>query len=141
MDITRRRLLSFVPAAALLTAVNPAPASATSSGSTANRGASATRAAGTAQLLANLVGIFAGTPESNARPEVTAKLAAIDQTARTWLAAMDRAGRRRAVRGAPARHSDPNLTTSFQHLYEIALATRAPGPASDLQGNAASSAG
>ena len=26
MDITRRRLLSFVPATALLTAVNPAPA-------------------------------------------------------------------------------------------------------------------
>jgi len=55
VDLTRRRLLSFVPATALLTAVNPAPA------------AHATRGAMTAdpsQLLANAIAIYAGTPAS-----------------------------------------------------------------------------
>ena len=98
MDITRRRLLSFVPAAALLTAVNPAPASASGPASTR---AETGQAAGTAQLLANLVGIFAGTPESNQRPEVKAKLAALDQTARTWLSAMDRAQAGELFAGLP----------------------------------------
>ncbi|GAA1541813.1 polysaccharide lyase family 8 super-sandwich domain-containing protein [Kribbella lupini] len=130
MELSRRRLLSFVPAAALLTAVHPAPASAAESGGVGS-------AAGPDQLLANLVGIFTGTAESNARPEVAAKLAALDQTARTWLAAMDRAGAAEAFAGLPLGTSDPNLSASYQHLYEIALAVRRPGPASDLQGNAA----
>jgi hyaluronate lyase len=124
VDITRRRLLSFVPAAALLTAVNPAPAGATSS-SEAPR------------LLANTIAIFTGTPESNARPEVKAKLTAMDQTARTWLAALDRAQPGELFAGLPLGVSDPNLSASFQHLYEIALATRRPGPVSELQGNTA----
>ncbi|MDX6261212.1 MAG: hypothetical protein QOH84_2900 [Kribbellaceae bacterium] len=124
MDITRRRLLSFVPAAALLTAVNPAPAGATAS-SEAPR------------LLANTIAIFTGTPESNARPEVKAKLAAIDQTARTWLTALDRAQPGELFAGLPLGSSDPNLSASYQHLYEIALATRRPGPTSELQGNTA----
>ncbi|NEA36092.1 polysaccharide lyase family 8 super-sandwich domain-containing protein [Streptomyces sp. SID13031] len=124
MDITRRRLLSFVPAAALLTAVNPAPATAAP-------------AAESARLLANTIAIFAGTPESNARAEVKAKLAAIDQTARTWLAALDRAQPGELFAGLPLGTSDPNLSASYQHLYEIALATRRPGPASELQGNLA----
>ncbi|WP_328330837.1 polysaccharide lyase beta-sandwich domain-containing protein [Kribbella sp. NBC_00382] len=124
MDITRRRLLSFVPAAALLTAVNPAPAQAQATSEAA-------------QLLANTLEIFTGTPESNARPEVKAKLAAIDQTARTWLAALDRAQPGELFAGLPLGTSDPNLSASFQHLYEIALATRRPGPASELQGNTA----
>ncbi|MEV6416127.1 polysaccharide lyase family 8 super-sandwich domain-containing protein [Kribbella sp. NPDC051718] len=124
MDITRRRLLSFVPAAALLTAVRPAPATA---GTTSEA----------AQLLANTLAIFTGTPESNARPEVKAKLNAIDQTARTWLANLDRAQPGELFAGLPLGTSDPNLSASFQHLYEIALATRRPGPASELQGNTA----
>ncbi len=126
MDITRRRLLSFVPAAALLTAVNPAPAGAV----TQQAGASEA-----ARLLANAIAVFAGTPESNARPEVKAKLATIDQTARTWLAAMDRAQPGELFAGLPLGTSDPNLIASYLHLYEIALATRRPGPASELQGN------
>ncbi len=130
MELSRRRLLSFVPAAALLTAVHPAPASAAGLSAEAE-------AAGPEQLLTNLVGIFTGTAESNARPEVAAKLAALDQTARTWLAAMDRAGAAEAFAGLPLGTSDPNLSASYQHLYEIALAVRRPGPASDLQGNAA----
>jgi polysaccharide lyase family 8-like protein len=122
VHITRRRLLSFVPAAALLTAVEPASAQATSSSEAA-------------RLLANAVAIFAGTPESNARAEVRAKLTAIDQTARTWLAALDRAQPGELFAGLSLGTSDPNLSASFQHLYEIALATRRPGPASELQGN------
>lgn len=124
MDITRRRLLSFVPAAALLTAVNPASATADATSEAA-------------QLLANTLEIFTGTPESNARPEVKAKLTAIDQTARTWLTALDRAQPGELFAGLPLGVSDPNLSASFQHLYEIALATRRPGPASELQGNTA----
>ncbi|WBQ05765.1 polysaccharide lyase family 8 super-sandwich domain-containing protein [Kribbella sp. CA-293567] len=125
MQITRRRLLSFVPAAALLTAVHPAAA------------ATATTASEAPRLLDNLVAIFAGTPESNARPEVRAKLATLDQTARTWLAALDRAHPGELFAGLPLGTSDPNLSASYQHLYEIALATRRPGPASELQGNLA----
>ena len=86
-------------------------------------------------MLANAIAIFAGTAESNARPEVAAKLAALDSTARTWLAAMDRAGAGELFAGLPLGTSDPNLSASYQHLYEIALATKRPGPASDLQGN------
>jgi hyaluronate lyase len=121
VQISRRRLLSFVPAAALLTAVRPASASASEA----------------PLLLENLIAIFAGTPESNARPEVKAKLATLDQTARTWLAALDRAQPGELFAGLPLGTSDPNLSASYQHLYEIALAFRRPGPASDLQGNTA----
>jgi hyaluronate lyase len=127
VEITRRRLLSFVPAAALLSAVRPAAATAA--------GVDATAAE--AQLLTNAIAIFAGTDESNARPEVAAKLATLDQTARTWLAAMERAQAGELFAGLPLGTSDPNLSASYQHLYEIALATKRPGPASDLQGNAA----
>ncbi|MFI7059621.1 polysaccharide lyase family 8 super-sandwich domain-containing protein [Kribbella sp. NPDC050124] len=128
MDITRRRLLSFVPATALLTAVNPAP--------TARAGATiAALEADASQLLANAVAVYAGTAESNARPEVAAKLANLDATARTWLAAMDRAQANELFAGLPLGTSDPNLNASYQHLYEIALATKRPGQASDLQGN------
>ncbi|TDO54585.1 hyaluronate lyase [Kribbella sp. VKM Ac-2527] len=131
MEFSRRRLLSFVPAATLLTAVKPAAAAATPAE------AAARSAAETAQLQTNLVGIFAGTAEANTRPEVAAKLAAMDQTARTWLAAIDRAAANEVFAGLPLGTSDPNLSASYQHLYEIALAVKRPGPASDLQGNAA----
>ena len=92
MQITRRRLLSFVPAAALLTAVRPLDAFAAPSEN---------------QLLANAIAIFAGTDESNARPEVAAKLAAMDQTARTWLAAMDRAQAGELFAGLPSAPAIP----------------------------------
>jgi hyaluronate lyase len=133
VDITRRRLLSFVPATALLTAVNPAPAARATGAGTMT--AMELMAADASQLLANAVAIYAGTPESNARPEVAAKLATLDATARTWLAAMDRAQANELFAGLPLGTSDPNLNASYQHLYEIALATKRPGPASDLQGN------
>jgi hyaluronate lyase len=126
VDLTRRRLLSFVPATALLTAVNPAPAA---------RAALGAMNADPSRLLANAIAIYAGTAESNARPDVAAKVTAIDTTARTWLAALDRAGSGELFAGLPLGTSDPNLSSSYQHLYEIALAYRRPGPASDLQGN------
>ncbi|MGW6201422.1 polysaccharide lyase family 8 super-sandwich domain-containing protein [Kribbella sp. NPDC055110] len=121
MDLTRRRLLSFVPATALLAAVNPTPA------------AHARLNADPSQLLANAIAIYAGTAESNARADVAAKVTAIDTTARTWLSALDRAGAGELFAGLPLGTSDPNLSSSYQHLYEIALAYRRPGPASDLQ--------
>ncbi len=126
MDITRRRLLSFVPATALLTAVNPAPSA---------RAATLKTMADPSQLLANAIAIYAGTAESNARPEVAAKLAALDSTARTWLAASTAPA---PASSSPASPSGPAIricSASYQHLYEIALATKRPGPASDLQGN------
>ncbi|SDU40868.1 polysaccharide lyase family 8 super-sandwich domain-containing protein [Jiangella alkaliphila] len=125
MEITRRRLLSLLSAAGVLTVVAPPRWAGASDPGT-----------GTTGLLANTVDIFAGTAESNARPEVAAKLSAIDQTARTWLAALDTAGNGELFAGLPLGTSDPNLNASFQHLYEIALATRTPGGApSDLDGD------
>jgi len=121
MTISRRALLSTVPAAALLAVAQPLRARAAT---TTDFGA----------LIANTVAMFAGTPEINARPEVAAKLAAIESTARGWLSAMDTAGAGELFRGVPLGTSDANLKRSFLGLYEIALATRAPG--SGLYGDA-----
>ncbi|MEU6769388.1 polysaccharide lyase family 8 super-sandwich domain-containing protein [Streptomyces sp. NPDC046853] len=126
MDITRRRLLSALSAAGLLAVIPALPASA------------AGAAADSSRLLANTVGIFAGTTESNARPETAAKLAAIEKTARTNLKSMDDAGEGELFAGLVLGTDDANLNTAFKRLYEIALATRTPGPApSDLYGDTA----
>ncbi|WP_306318363.1 MULTISPECIES: polysaccharide lyase family 8 super-sandwich domain-containing protein [unclassified Streptomyces] len=113
MEITRRRLLSVLAASGVLAAIPTRWAGA------------AELAAGTGQLLANTVAMFAGTAESNARKETAAKLAAIEKTARANLAAMDAAsGDGELFKGLPLGTSDPNLNTTFQKVYEIALATR-----------------
>ncbi|GGV45448.1 hypothetical protein GCM10010277_36350 [Streptomyces longisporoflavus] len=126
MDITRRRLLSALSAAGLLAVLPAPPVSA------------AEAAADSDRLLANTVGIFAGTAESNARPETAAKLAAIEKTARTNLKSMDDAGEGELFAGLALGTDDANLNTAFRRLYEIALATRTPGPApSDLYGDTA----
>ncbi|MGY0485638.1 polysaccharide lyase family 8 super-sandwich domain-containing protein [Streptomyces sp. WG-D5] len=127
MEITRRRLLSAIAASGVLAAVPTRWAGA------------AELAEGAAQLLANAVGMFAGTVESNARPETAAKLAAIEKTARTNLAAMDAAapGGGELFKGVPLGTSDPNLSTTYQRLYEIALATRTPGISGELYGSSA----
>ena len=114
MEITRRRLLSIVPAAGLLAVVPSVRASADP-------------VSDHATLLANTVAMFAGTAESNARPEVAAKLAAIGQNARTRLTAMDTAGVGELFKGVTLGTSESNLSTSFGYLYQIALATRTPG--------------
>ncbi|WP_371526585.1 polysaccharide lyase beta-sandwich domain-containing protein [Streptomyces sp. NBC_01283] len=123
MEITRRRLLSALSAAGLLAVIPTLPASA------------AAAAADTARLLDNTVAVFAGTTESNARPETAAKLAAIDRTARTNLKSMDDAGEGELFAGLTLGTDDANLNTAFKRLYEIALATRTPGSLSDLHGN------
>ncbi|MFC4008531.1 polysaccharide lyase family 8 super-sandwich domain-containing protein [Nonomuraea purpurea] len=117
--MSRRQVLSLLPAAGLLTVASPARA-----------------AAGTdhARLLANTVAIFAGTPDVNARPEVAGKLAAIVRTARQRLTAMDQAGDGELFTGLRLGADDANLRLAYQYLYEIALATRTPG--GELDGDA-----
>ncbi|MFG1810848.1 polysaccharide lyase family 8 super-sandwich domain-containing protein [Streptomyces sp. NPDC049040] len=124
MQISRRTLLSMAPAGALLALAGQARATAAEPGA-AGAAASTDRAV----LLGNVTDVFCGTPESNARPEVAAKLAALQSTATARLAAMDTAGTGELFHGVGLGTSDPHLTTSFQYLYEIALATRAPGSA------------
>ena len=114
---SRRRMLSLMSATGLLAVVRPVPAGADT---TDDR----------ARLLANTVAIFAGTPQSNTRPEVAAKLAGIDRTARTWLGRIAPSPQG-LLSGVPLGTSDANLDASFQHLYEIALATATPGGASE----------
>jgi hyaluronate lyase len=146
VSISRRVLLSSVPAASLMALVaplraraeSPAAGSGPAFGSASGPGAATDAATADAEtLLANTLAVFAGTADSNARPEVAAKLAAIESTARARLAAMNAAGPGRLFDGLPLGTSDTNLTTSFQYLYETALATRIPGgAASGLSGDA-----
>lgn len=133
MPISRRALLSMLPATTLMAVAQPLRARAeTLPGSIVDP------AGDHAVLIGNTVAMFAGTVESNARPEVGDKLAAISSSARARLAAMDGAGQGELFEGVPLGTSDTNLTRSFQYLYEIALATRAPGgTASDLRDNVA----
>jgi hyaluronate lyase len=130
MPISRRALLSTIPAATLLAAARPLRARAATPPAPAASTDHAT-------IIGNTVAMFAGTSESNARSEVAGKLAAIQATARTRLAAMDGAGPDQLFANLPLGTSDSNLTTSYQYLYEIALATRTPGAAADLLDNAA----
>ncbi|MEO3924381.1 polysaccharide lyase family 8 super-sandwich domain-containing protein [Micromonosporaceae bacterium B7E4] len=126
MPVSRRAVLSTIPAASLLALAGPLRARAATP---PQRVAAAP--AEHAALLGNTVAIFAGTAESNARPELAGKLATIDSTARARLDALAGAGPGELFRGVPLGTSDPNLTTSFQYLYEIALATRVPGGSLD----------
>ncbi len=129
MEISRRTFVSVLPAAAaVFTGAGQASAAPGPGASSDVRD----------RLIGNTVALFAGTAESNARPEVAAKLTAIDTAARSRLAAMDEAGPGELFRGLPLGESDGNLNTTFQYLWEIALATRvAGGPASDLPGDEA----
>ncbi len=115
MELTRRQLMSALSAAGLLAVLPASPASA------------AATAEGSARLLANTVAVFAGTAESNARPETAAKLAAIVATAKAGLKSLDEAGPGELFKGLALGTNDANLNTAYRQLYEIALATRAPG--------------
>ncbi|QDQ15267.1 polysaccharide lyase family 8 super-sandwich domain-containing protein [Streptomyces spectabilis] len=122
MDLTRRRLLSTLAAAGLLSVVSSRQAGA------ADRD----------RLVANVVAVFAGTAESNGRAETRTKLDTIERTARANLKALDDAGPDELFDGLALGSDEANLSTAFRKLYEIALATRAPGlPSPDLYGNAA----
>lgn len=122
-QMSRRQVLAIIPAGAFLAIAAPMRARADAPSDHA-------------RLLANARGIFAGTAESNARPEAAAKLAAIHSAARSHLAGLDAAGPGELFTGVPLGTSDTSLNTSFLRLYEIALATCTPGYASDLVGNA-----
>ncbi|MEU6780075.1 polysaccharide lyase family 8 super-sandwich domain-containing protein [Nonomuraea angiospora] len=118
--MSRRQVLSLLPAAGLLAAAGPVRAAA---------------GIDHARLLANTVAIFAGTPDVNARPEVAGKLASITATARQRLTAMDQAGTGELFSGLRLGTDDANLRLAYQYLFEIALATRTPG--GQLDGDAA----
>lgn len=125
MHFSRRALLSLLPAAGVVAAAGPRAGAAPLPGGARAAGGAGDRAL----LLANTLAVFAGTEESNGRPEVAAKLAAVEATALARLGAMDGAGANEVFRGMPLGTSDPDLARTFQYLYEIALAVRAPGPA------------
>ncbi|MFF2727482.1 polysaccharide lyase family 8 super-sandwich domain-containing protein [Streptomyces sp. NPDC058008] len=127
MELSRRSALSVIPAATLWTVSQALRAEADPRGGRPGDGAPSPRAEDPDTLLANTVAVFAGTAASNARPEVAPKLASLLATARARLAAMDGAGQGELFDGVPLGTSDPNLSTSYQYLYEIALATCLPG--------------
>ncbi|TMR21524.1 silent information regulator protein Sir2 [Nonomuraea turkmeniaca] len=110
--MSRRQVLSLLPAAGLLAVAAPSRAAA---------------GIDHARLIANTVSIFAGTSDVNARPEVAAKLATIVRTARQRLTAMDQAGADELFSGLRLGTDDVNLRLAYQYLFEIALATRTPG--------------
>ncbi|WP_298327117.1 polysaccharide lyase family 8 super-sandwich domain-containing protein [Haloactinopolyspora sp.] len=120
MDLSRRRLLSLLSAAGVLPVLAP-------------RLAGAAAATDADRVLANTVAIFAGTEQTNARPEVADKVAAIVSTAADRLHRLDTAGDGELFAGQPLGTDSSNLNAAYQYLYEIALATRTPG--SDLQGD------
>ncbi|MFJ8754048.1 polysaccharide lyase family 8 super-sandwich domain-containing protein [Streptomyces sp. NPDC102441] len=119
MEFSRRSALSVIPAATLWALSRSLRAEAAAGPGPADRVPAA--------LLSNTVALFAGTAESNARPEVAPKLASLRATAQARLAAMDGAGQDELFEGLPLGTSDPNLSASYQYLYEIALATCLPG--------------
>ncbi|MEU8709366.1 polysaccharide lyase family 8 super-sandwich domain-containing protein [Streptomyces sp. NPDC048565] len=123
MEFSRRSALSVIPAATLWALSGTLRAQA------APRRDRAAVPTGTAAVLTNATAVFAGTSESNARPEVAPKLASLRATAQARLDAMDGAGQDELFEGLPLGTSDPHLSTSYQYLYEIALATCLPGAA------------
>lgn len=135
MELSRRALLSMVPASALLALADPLRARAAGP----PRDPSTRDPAGDlARLVDNTVAVLAGTAEVDARPEVAGKVAAITAAAQDHLDAMDGAGAGELFQGlGDLGTSDKNLTKSFQYLYEIALATRTPAGDNPLHGNEA----
>lgn len=122
MDLSRRSALAVLPAATLWALTRTPRAEAATA-----RDPAGAADGDPAALLRNTVAMFAGTAESNARPDVAPKLASIRATAQARLAALDGAGQDELFAGVPLGTSDPNLSTSYQYLYEIALATALPG--------------
>ncbi|MCU4748094.1 MULTISPECIES: polysaccharide lyase family 8 super-sandwich domain-containing protein [unclassified Streptomyces] len=115
MDFSRRALLTTLPASALLSVAAPARSPAAAPGVDDHD-----------RILSNTLAILTGTPESNAHPEVAARLADIASTAQRHLTAMDQAAPGELFPNLPLGTSDPNLHTTYRYLYEIALATPSP---------------
>ena len=139
MELSRRSALSVIPVATLWAVSQALRAEADPRHGRAPAPRSSARAGSPeedrAALLRNTVAVFAGTATSNARPEVAPKLASLRATAQSRLAAMDGAGQDELFAGLPLGTSDPNLSTSYQYLYEIALATCLPGPGTSGPGD------
>ncbi|MEV2247668.1 polysaccharide lyase family 8 super-sandwich domain-containing protein [Streptomyces sp. NPDC049970] len=131
MELSRRSALSLIPAVTLSTVAQAPPARAANGVEAPSDGES-----GPAVVLDNTAAVFAGTAESNARPEVAPKIASLRATAYARIAAMEAAGSGELFEGLPLGTSDTALNTTYQYLYEIALATCLPGTdASDLRNN------
>ncbi|OEU86888.1 silent information regulator protein Sir2 [Streptomyces abyssalis] len=144
MELSRRALLSMVPASALLALAEPLRARAAgvprdpATGEPSTGHLPAGPGGDLARLAANTVAVLAGTAEVDARPEVAGKVAAITGAAQDRLEAMDAAGDGELFQGlGDLGTSDKNLTKSFQYLYEIALATRTPADSNPLHGDEA----
>lgn len=120
-EFSRRAVLSGAGAGTLLMAAPGLPAVASP-------------ASDMDKVLSNTVAIFAGTKKSNSSDAVADKLAAIDKTARNRLKAMDKAGDGELFSGLPLGSDDANLKSSYDHLYDIALATRVPQPPDNPSG-------
>lgn len=91
-------------------------------------------------LLANIVAGLAGTAETNASPAVQDKLASLHATATRHLGTLIADPSTALFPGLELGSSDRNLETTYQRLYEIAVATAMPVPdgatvPSDLSGN------
>ncbi|MFD7973979.1 polysaccharide lyase family 8 super-sandwich domain-containing protein [Streptomyces clavifer] len=131
MGLSRRSVLSVIPAATLPAVARTLRARSSDHGDAASS-PSRDVAADHATLLRNTVALFAGTTESNTRPETSPRIASILTTARARLAAWDDAGQDELFEGVPLGASDVNLSLSYQYLYEIALAARLPGTGDPL---------
>ncbi|MFG2429284.1 polysaccharide lyase family 8 super-sandwich domain-containing protein [Streptomyces sp. NPDC048590] len=127
MEISRRSVLSALPAAGLWVMSRSPRAEAASRPSPGGDGLEVSTDEALKALLGNTVAVFAGTADSNARPEVAPKLTAVRAAAQDRLARMAGAGQDELFAGLPLGTSDVNLSTSYQYLYEIALAAALPG--------------
>lgn len=82
----------------------------------------------TSALLANIVGSVAGTTETNSAPEVQDKLLALYDAAKANLDAMIANPTTELFPGLGLGTSDTNLMSTYEKLYEIAIATAMPLP-------------
>src|SRR5690625_1877177 len=91
-------------------------------------------------LLSNIVGSLAGSEETNSSPAVQDKLNDLYEQAAQNLADLITDPSTELFPGRPLGSSDGNLETTYQKLYEIAVATAMPLPSgatvpADLSGN------
>lgn len=133
-SVSRRTILTAAGVAAVAAAL-PAPQIAFASGAR-----SAAAAGGEETLLANIIASLAGTEETNSAAAVQGKLSAMYDAAKKNLAALVPEPTTELFSGLPLGTDDKNLTSSFQKLFQIAVATAMPVGSStiptDLSGDA-----
>src|SRR5699024_10025113 len=131
-SIGRRTVLTAAGVSALA-ATLPAPQVAFAAESGATGGAAGRDRAGdapraTSSLLSNIVGSLAGSEETNSSPAVQDKLVDMYEQAAQNLADLITDPSTELFPGRPLGSSDGNLETTYQKLYEIAVATAMPLP-------------